>query len=333
MSLLADSMAFPFGAQDIFRALRGEKVVVGGLPTLSHITASPPVPPFTTMERTVHAIGCMKKVLLESGSGVSFVKTKRDLEMFGTSERNVVLGLQCAPEDADVAKLASLDIRFLALAYSEKTRWGGGFGEQCAGLTKDGKWLIEECGKHGVIVDISHANHQTARDTLDFIEREKLEVSVAATHGGCWGVYQHLRNLPDNVLRGVAELGGIVGIATITFMLDAKDNSLKPFLTHLVHAVNSCGEGSVCIGTDGVYCNITMEKAREAYDTLVQLVVGNRKSEFNERFPDRPEILIEKGENQLGIISDEINREWPALPIPKLIGMNFFNFLMRALPS
>ena len=50
-----------------------------------------------------------------------------------------------------------------------------------------------------------------------------------ASQTGCYSQYRHIRNLPDDVLKSVAELGGIVGISMTTYTNDESDNSGFPF--------------------------------------------------------------------------------------------------------
>jgi microsomal dipeptidase-like Zn-dependent dipeptidase len=162
-------------------------------------------------------------------------------------------------------QLADEGVKFMCLSYFEENEYGGGFHTPDAGLTAAGEKLIASMVDAGIVIDLSHAGHQTARDALDLLECHAVRGSVVATHSACFATYPHLRNLPDDVLRRIADrdgLDGIVGLPTMTWLLDADDNTIEPFMQHLEHLIDLVGETQVAIGSDGVYA--TMDKLDEA---------------------------------------------------------------------
>lgn len=243
----------------------------------------------------------------------------------------VVLGLQNMPENVDVELLYSAGIRIIGIAYERANYLGGGFAEEGVGLTDYGREVLAACAEQKIIVDLAHTNHQTARDVLDFIKEEKIDLSIVASHIGCWEVYNHPRNLPMDVLRGIVECGGVVGIYTLTFGLHPYSNSLDPFLEHLRFALNICGQNNVCIGSDGHYCHRDLENWRRNFIALSKKL--DTKGKFNPRFPTQPlelnkanrmEVLYEylSGAN---IFSQEV--------IEKVFFKNLIRFLRNNLPE
>ena len=79
-------------------------------------------------------------------------------------------------------------------------RWGG--------LSPFGKTLIPEMNRCRMLIDVAHAADTTIRDVLALSSRP-----VAYTHGGCRALASHRRNLPDELIRGIAEAGGVVCIS------------------------------------------------------------------------------------------------------------------------
>lgn len=79
-------------------------------------------------------------------------------------------------------------------------RWGG--------LSPFGRDLVRAFNRTGIMVDVSHVTDATARDVLDV-----SEAPVIASHSSCrvftpgWE-----RNLPDDLIRGIANSGGLVMI-------------------------------------------------------------------------------------------------------------------------
>ena len=72
------------------------------------------------------------------------------------------------------------------------------------GLTKFGKEIINRAGELGMIIDVSHASDQSFRDIL-----ECTDGPVVASHSNCRALCRHPRNLTDEMIRRLAEAGGV----------------------------------------------------------------------------------------------------------------------------
>ena len=67
------------------------------------------------------------------------------------------------------------------------------------GLSKFGQDIIREMNRIGMLVDLAHVSSKTMSDALD--------VSIAPvifSHSSARGVYDHERNVPDDILLRVA---------------------------------------------------------------------------------------------------------------------------------
>jgi membrane dipeptidase len=73
------------------------------------------------------------------------------------------------------------------------------------GLSTFGRQVVEEMNRLGMIVDLSHAGEQTA---LDAIRHSKAP--VVFSHSAARGLADTPRNVSDEVLREVAENGGVI---------------------------------------------------------------------------------------------------------------------------
>lgn len=232
-------------------------------------------------------------------------------------------GIQHPPEDATVdslLKLKSLGIRFMTLAYELANVYGGGFATPEVCLTKRGEQFLEDMAAVGMVLDLSHAGHQTARDALKHIRTHNLPLRVVATHTACYAVYQHKRNLPDDVLAGIADRGGIVGIVTGTWMLDASDNTLHPFVKHVEYAVNLLGPQHVAIGSDGVYQKLNAEEEQKRFTMLKEKI--DARGNFNARYPEHPVELNRP--DRMSVIVNEllIQKDLPPEAVRAVAGKN-----------
>ena len=76
------------------------------------------------------------------------------------------------------------------------------------GLSALGKSFVKESNKVGIMVDISHASMKTA---LDVIRVSKAP--VIASHSGVKAVYDHSRNLSDEVLLALKKTVGLFSLS------------------------------------------------------------------------------------------------------------------------
>jgi len=123
-------------------------------------------------------------------------------------------------------------------------------GPEHNGLSEFGKQVVAEMNRLGMMVDISHVSDKTVLDVL-----EMSTAPIIASHSSARAVYEHPRNLPDELLKKIADKGGVVQ-ATIEYV-KAHASYERPelptvaeFVDHIVHIVNVAGIDHVGIGTD-----------------------------------------------------------------------------------
>lgn len=141
---------------------------------------------------------------------------------------------------------ANLGVRIVQLTYNAENDLGHG----CAsagdtGLTSFGRQAVARINELRLLIDLSHCGTKT---TLDAIEASSSPVSI--THSGCRALVDHPRNKSDEVMRRLAERGGVFGVYFMPFLSGRPPASLEDVLDHIDHALNICGEDHVGIGSD-----------------------------------------------------------------------------------
>ncbi|MBP9998069.1 MAG: dipeptidase [Bacteroidales bacterium] len=107
-------------------------------------------------------------------------------------------------------------VRYVTLTHSADNQ----VGDSCTGsglwggLSPFGKKLVREMDSMGMLVDLAHASEDTMRDVLDISVRPVLD-----THCCCKALCKHRRNISDELLRGIAEGGGVVGMSIYPLFL------------------------------------------------------------------------------------------------------------------
>lgn len=97
--------------------------------------------------------------------------------------------------------------RYMTLTHWDNTDWADAATDkpQHDGLTKFGREVVREMNRLGMLVDLSHVSDKTMRDAL-----QTSEVPVIFSHSSARAICNHVRNVPDDILRLVATNGGIV---------------------------------------------------------------------------------------------------------------------------
>ncbi|MQA81346.1 MAG: diguanylate cyclase [Streptosporangiales bacterium] len=168
----------------------------------------------------------------------------------------LVLCLESAtPIENEVDRLDILygyGVRQIGVAYSESNSLGSGLKEsRDGGLTVLGKRAVERMNKLGIAVDVSHAGDQTSLDTF-----EASSKPVLITHAGARAIWPTPRMMPDEVLTGCAETGGVIGIEAAPHTTISHDHPLHTIdsvMDHFEYCVNLMGIDHVAFGPDTHY--------------------------------------------------------------------------------
>lgn len=139
-------------------------------------------------------------------------------------------------------------VRFLLPVWGGDSIIGGAHDTE-NGLTEFGKSVVEECGRLGIITDISHASEKTAQE---IIEHAALAgKSVMASHSNAYSVCKHSRNLRDSQFEAVKSMGGVVGISLCNLHLNGKEQAeIADVIRHVEHYMSLGGEDTVALGCD-----------------------------------------------------------------------------------
>lgn len=116
------------------------------------------------------------------------------------------------------------------------------------GLTDFGKEIVSRAGEMGMIIDVSHASDQSFLDILDCTRGP-----VVASHSNCRALCNHPRNLTDEMIRNLAEAGGVAGLNLFPMFLGenvAQGMELEAMAAHILHMINVGGSEFPAIGTD-----------------------------------------------------------------------------------
>lgn len=106
-----------------------------------------------------------------------------------------------------------LGVRVMCPSHLSATSWADSSAElnDPPGLNDFGREVIQACQEIGVLVDLAHCSDYTCKDTLSISTRPMI-----ATHTKARGITNSLRDMPDEILRGVADTGGVICVLAPT---------------------------------------------------------------------------------------------------------------------
>ena len=112
------------------------------------------------------------------------------------------------------------------------------------GLTPFGENVVAEMNRLGMLIDVSHLSDQGFYDVAELSEKP-----FVASHSNARAVTNHCRNLTDDMLRKLAERGGVTGINfEPTFLGEV--GTVEAIVKHIGHIKNVSGIETIAIGTD-----------------------------------------------------------------------------------
>ena len=100
-----------------------------------------------------------------------------------------------------------LGVRYMTLTHSESLDWADSCSDEpkANGLTPFGVSVVHEMNRLGMMVDLSHVSPDTMKAAL-----KATKAPVIFSHSSARGVADHVRNVPDDVLKLVKENRGVV---------------------------------------------------------------------------------------------------------------------------
>lgn len=167
-----------------------------------------------------------------------------------------VFGLEAStPIENEIDRLDvlyGLGIRQIGIAYSDSNSLGSGLNEDVdGGLTDFGRRCVTRMNQLGMAVDISHSSDQTGIDACKVSTKP-----VFMTHAGAKAIWPIKRMKSDDVLKAVADTGGVIGMSAAPHTTLSKahpQHSIDSVMDHLMYCIDLVGIEHVAFGPDTLY--------------------------------------------------------------------------------
>jgi membrane dipeptidase len=151
-------------------------------------------------------------------------RTPADVErIVKTGKRAIMIGVENGyPAGTDPATLREFyarGARYMTLVHTTHNQFADSSGPKeplYNGLSEQGKKVVAEMNRLGMMVDLSHASAKSFWDAIALSKAPIIE-----SHSGCAAVSPSDRNLTDDQLKALAKNGGVIQIVALSDYLKA----------------------------------------------------------------------------------------------------------------
>ena len=237
---------------------------------------------------------------IEANEGIVSVTTPD--EIVAAKEEGNVAGLLsmegAEPLMGDIGLLRvfyKLGVRMLSFAWNYRTPFADGLNAKRAEskLPDLGVQALKEMGRLGMVFDVSHLSDSNFLDVA-----EVMKGPFIASHSNCRDVCDHPRNLTDDMIRALADHGGVMGMNFAPAFVAKENATVENVVDHIDHIVDLVGPEYVGLGSDfdGIgqppagledvskMPNITRVLVKREYsdDDILNILGGNHMRVFKE---------------------------------------------------
>lgn len=230
---------------------------------------------------------------------------------------------------ANIDHFRALGVRVMQLSYNRASVFASGAltaAKASTGLTDLGREAVDRMNALGITIDLSHSDARTITDVLAASRAPPI-----ISHAGCAAVHPHPRNKPDDLLRGVAAKGGVVGIYDLPFLSpSSRQPTVDDYIAHLRHALNVCGEDHVGIGSDAMLAGF--DTSTDNMRRYLQVVADRKARGIAAPGEERPPFVIGMNKSRRAEVVAEAlaARRLPPRVIDKVLGANWLSVFERS---
>lgn len=183
------------------------------------------------------------------GDGFQMVRTVTDLQhSLEAGALAGVFGIEGAhPLEGDIENLDRLyekGLRVIGLQHFFDNELGGSLhGKSGDGLTQFGREVIARANERELIIDVAHSSESVVRDVLALSTRP-----VIVSHTGFYGHCESTRNIPDALMKEIADAGGLIGVGFWDGAICKPD--IETITAAIMYGVALLGAEHVALGSD-----------------------------------------------------------------------------------
>ncbi|KXZ40557.1 membrane dipeptidase [Alkalithermobacter thermoalcaliphilus JW-YL-7 = DSM 7308] len=150
--------------------------------------------------------------------------------------------------------LYNLGIRHISLTWNEENLLAtGALGSKDRGVTRLGIEAINIIESLGIILDVSHLNEKSFWDVYKYAKKPFI-----ASHSNVYNLCKNGRNLKDDQIKAIKDVGGVIGINAWPSFVDEKNACIEKVVDHIEYVIDLIGLDYVGLGFD--FCEFKSPK-------------------------------------------------------------------------
>jgi membrane dipeptidase len=257
--------------------------------------------------------------IADSGGRGVLVRTSKDIRGAKRDGKiGVVLTSQTpTPIGGDLTLLRplyELGLRAMQLSYQKRNLLADACGEPAdhdGGLSNLGRKAIAEMNRLGIAIDLSHASDRTMEETI-----ELSSAPVFFSHSNARSLVDHRRNVPDGILRRLAEKGGMCCVSAYSEFIVTKGSQSGTSVADMARMVAHLAK---LIGIEHIGFGLDVGEFRSAAE--VALIGGSGDIAKRYSFLSRA---------SLPSFADALAKQgFSEMEIEGVLGLNLLHFLDR----
>lgn len=188
-----------------------------------------------------------------------------------------------------------LGVRLLSFAWNFRTPFADGLNAKRSEskLPDLGVMALEEMDRLGMVFDVSHLCDSNFWDVCEVVKGPFI-----ASHSNCRELADISRNLSDDMIRALADHGGVMGLNFGASFVHKDNATVETLVDHIDHIVELVGPDHVGLGSDfdGIRAtpkgledvskmpNVTRELVKREYsdEDIYKILGGNHMRIFKE---------------------------------------------------
>jgi membrane dipeptidase len=242
------------------------------------------------IQQALDQIDAIQQNVHKYSKDLAFARTAADVRLAHKQGKIAVLmgieGGHMLGNDIRMVRIYSdLGVRYMTLSHFYNDEWADSSTDKPAhnGLTDYGKEIVREMNRTGMLVDISHVSDKTFYDALA-VSRAPL----IASHSSCRALCNHPRDMTDDMIKALAEKGGVIQINYEKSFIDqaykdARDKQAGGVVNVFEQIQKECGKDQECFTrkmdeqekqatADGRLPHVSWERIIDHIDHAVKLV-------------------------------------------------------------
>ncbi|PXY36831.1 peptidase M19 [Prauserella flavalba] len=200
---------------------------------------------------SMDSLAAWRQLERDNADLIGIARTAADVERIAAEGRTaILLGFQnsafLAGRIRFVELFADLGVRVAQLTYNIQNDIGAScYDDPDSGLTRFGREVVAEMNRVGMAIDLSHVGERTSIEAIEHSAKP-----VAVTHANAASLVPHRRNKSDEVLKGLAARGGVLGVSGYRNISGPYAESIDAWAEMVARTVDLIGIEHVGIGTD-----------------------------------------------------------------------------------